>query len=291
MAINTVNYLLVPHKAPALPLAPVTYSSVHQDHFSKVLRLYFQQNDNLTGALLESAGGRFLSFPYGAFQDNFNQKDGAANINPIRLTQTDLANGVSVASYTAAFTGSIATTTLTVSAMAVGSGIIRTGMILTGTGVTANTVIVSQLTGTTGGVGTYSVSISQTVASTSIAGALPSKITAQYPGVYNIQFSLQAVNPDTQIHDLSVWFRKNGTDVAASNSDYAVTASHGGADGRTIATLNYFIALQANDYVEIMWSVTDALLYIGTIAAQTGPVRPATPSAIVTVNYVSALPP
>lgn len=291
MASNTVNYLLNSSKAPALPVAPVTYSSVHQDHYSKVLRLYFQQNDNIVGALLESTGGRFLSFPYGAFQDNLNQKDGANNINPLRVAQTDLSNGVSVASYTAAFTGSIATTTLTVSAMALGSDIIRTGMIITGTGVTANTCIEGQLTGTPGGAGTYTVSISQTVSSTSITGALASKVTVTYPGVYNIQFSAQVINTDTQIHDLSIWFRKNGTDIAASNSDFAITSSHGGTDGRVIAALNFFAALQANDYIELMWSVTNAAVYIGALPTQTGPVRPSTPSMILTVSYVSALPP
>jgi hypothetical protein len=67
----------------------------------------------------------------------------------------------------ATITGSIAATTLSVTV--VSSGILYPGATLTGTGVTAGTVIVAQLTGsTTGGVGTYSVSIGQTVASTTI---------------------------------------------------------------------------------------------------------------------------
>lgn len=74
-------------------------------------------------------------------------------------------------------TGSIAITTtypgaaavLTITA--VGSGTVVPGLILSGTGVTTGTAIVAQLTGTTGGVGTYSVTIPQTVASTTITGA------------------------------------------------------------------------------------------------------------------------
>lgn len=62
----------------------------------------------------------------------------------------------------ASFTGSISTTTLTVSAIT--SGTIFAGP-LTGTGIASNTIITAQLTGTTGGVGTYSVNNSQTVAS------------------------------------------------------------------------------------------------------------------------------
>jgi microcystin-dependent protein len=66
----------------------------------------------------------------------------------------------------AVVTGAIATTTLTVSS--VSSGLLQAGDILSGTGVTASTMIINQLTGTTGGIGTYTVSISQTVSSTTI---------------------------------------------------------------------------------------------------------------------------
>jgi hypothetical protein len=66
---------------------------------------------------------------------------------------------------TASFTGVIADTTLTASAV---TGTITSGSALSGTGVTAGTTIVSQLTGTTGGAGTYQVSASQTVASTTM---------------------------------------------------------------------------------------------------------------------------
>jgi hypothetical protein len=55
---------------------------------------------------------------------------------------------------------------------AVGSGTVVPGGILSGTGVQANTQIIAQLTGTTGGIGTYSVNIPQTVASTTITEAV-----------------------------------------------------------------------------------------------------------------------
>jgi hypothetical protein len=66
----------------------------------------------------------------------------------------------------AVVTGSIATTVLTVTA--VGSGALAAGMVLSGAGVTADTRIVQQLTGVAGGIGTYRVDTSQTVASESI---------------------------------------------------------------------------------------------------------------------------
>jgi Concanavalin A-like lectin/glucanases superfamily len=65
----------------------------------------------------------------------------------------------------AVFTASISGTTMTVSAVT--SGTIYVGCLITGTGVTANTTITALGTGS-GGVGTYTVSQSQTVSSTTI---------------------------------------------------------------------------------------------------------------------------
>jgi hypothetical protein len=59
--------------------------------------------------------------------------------------------------YPATFVGSITGTTMTVTLM--DSGIIKAGMALTGAGVQAGTSIVAQLTGATGGLGTYTVSV------------------------------------------------------------------------------------------------------------------------------------
>ena len=71
---------------------------------------------------------------------------------------------------TASFTGSIAGLTLTVASALTGT--IGVGMVLSGAGgVLTNTAVTGQLTGTPGGLGTYSVNISQTVGSSTITGA------------------------------------------------------------------------------------------------------------------------
>ena len=69
----------------------------------------------------------------------------------------------------AVFTGAIASGGTSLNVTAVASGVIQAGMLLTGTGVTAGTTITALGTGT-GGTGTYTVSVGQTVASTSITG-------------------------------------------------------------------------------------------------------------------------
>ena len=79
----------------------------------------------------------------------------------------------------AVVTGSIGTTTLTVTAIT--SGVLQVGSTISGTGITTGTIITALGTGT-GGIGTYAVSISQTAASTTVTA------TGGYPlnGVYSI---------------------------------------------------------------------------------------------------------
>lgn len=89
-------------------------------------------------------------------------------------------------------TGSIATTTLTVTA--VGSGTLAVGTYISGTGVTAGTYITALGTGT-GGTGTYTVSASQTVASTTI--------TLQ-PNVGTV-FTATGVGTGTGVATTNIW--------------------------------------------------------------------------------------
>ena len=76
--------------------------------------------------------------------------------------------GTGLRPYTSTFTGSIATTTLTVTALLTGSPIVL-GMYIDGTSVTDGSYITAFGTGT-GGAGTYTVSASSTASSTTITG-------------------------------------------------------------------------------------------------------------------------
>ena len=134
----------------------------------------------------------------------------------------------------------------------------------------------------------YAIKMDTTDFSHGISVVSTSRITAKSYGIYNVQFSIQFVNTDTQIHDVDVWFRKNGTNIANSNSQFSVPNSHGGVDGHLIAALNFWVELSPNDYVELMWNTTNTNVSIQQIPAQTSPTRPATPSVIVTVNFASS---
>jgi len=74
-----------------------------------------------------------------------------------------ITTNYTIPSSSATFTGSITTTTLTTSGV---TGTITPGMLLSGGTVAANTYIASQLSGTTGGAGTYSVTVSQSATCT-----------------------------------------------------------------------------------------------------------------------------
>jgi hypothetical protein len=114
------------------------------------------------------------------------------------------------------------------------------------------------------------------------------KVKVDYSGLYNVQFSIQFVNTDNNIHDIDIWFRKNNSDVAGSNSKFSVPNRHGGTDGHLIAALNFNIELAKDDYVSLAWATSSKDVTVEHLAAQTTPTRPATPSAIVTIQYLSA---
>lgn len=133
----------------------------------------------------------------------------------------------------------------------------------------------------------YPMTFNSTDYSNGVSVVSNSRLTVKSYGIYNIQFSAQLVNTDSSIHDMDIWFRKNGTNIAASNSRYSVPNSHGGVDGHTIAALNYYIELNANDYIEIMWATDDIAVSIQQLATRTSPDTPSTPSVIATMQYVA----
>lgn len=117
-----------------------------------------------------------------------------------------------------------------------------------------------------------------------------SKITVATPGMYNLQFSGQFQNTDNASHDVSIWIRINGIDVVGSNSIVGMSPRYSAGNYfHTIAAWNYFIAVQATDYVELWWSTDNTGVSLQAYAAGTSPTRPTTASVIATLSFVSAL--
>ena len=136
----------------------------------------------------------------------------------------------------------------------------------------------------------YAITFDTTDFSNGVTLSNSSRLNVSQSGIYNVQFSIQFTNTTNASQDVDVWFRKNGTNIDKSNSRFGFAPRKGAGDPfHTIAAMNFFVSMNANDYVEIMWRTTDVGVSIEQYAAGTSPTRPAVPSAIVTLSFVSNL--
>jgi hypothetical protein len=231
---------------------------------------------------MDSAGVPAWKIPaYGGFSDTTTQVINDINTAyPVVMDTVDLSDGVTLLTTDGDVTADITGTTLNVTAVT--SGVIDIGQYLSGTGVTAGTRVVAFGTGT-GGIGTYTVDINQTVASTNILAIKSSRVEVPEDGVYNFQFSMQLDKTSGGVGIAYIWARVNGTDVANSASQVRLQ----GNDAEVVAAWNFMLDLTASDYFELMWA-SDDLDIIMLSAAATG-FHPAIPSVILTVsNNISA---
>lgn len=123
--------------------------------------------------------------------------------------------------------------------------------------------------------------ISGGITITNNALSRPTRLTVNTTGVYNIQFSAQ-LNRETggNTKQIDIWLRKNDVDVPWSNTGLAVQANA----NKLVAAWNFYISLNAGQYVELMWSQNDSIDILASVA---GPSWPETPSVIVTMNKVN----
>ena len=137
----------------------------------------------------------------------------------------------------------------------------------------------------------YAVTFNTTDFSNGVTIASGSRITVADYGIWNLQFSIQLKNTTNDGQDVDIWFRKNGTNIDNSNSRFHLVARKGTGDpSHIIASLNFFVSMNSNDYIEIMWRTENTGVSIEAFGTSTSPTRPAVPSAIVTMSFVSNLP-
>lgn len=143
-------------------------------------------------------------------------------------------------------------------------------------------------TNQTGGLSAPAMSFNTAAFERGIRLADTNKIYADRAGWYNWQLSVHLHNVDSQSHYFNLWGKKNGSDIANSRFIYSVPSSHGGVPGTIIPSQNFFIYMDAGDYVQIYWSVDDADVSIAYHAPEVSPARPAAPSLLLTVSEVAA---
>ena len=128
----------------------------------------------------------------------------------------------------------------------------------------------------------------------------PGSATAQYPGVYTIRYSIQFANTDNALHTATVWIQKNGADVANSATTFSVPARKSASiPGFICAYSEATFTVDAGDEIELYFAVDKADvvspsadgIFMFHDAAQASPFpRPAIPSVIGSISFVSALP-
>jgi hypothetical protein len=132
----------------------------------------------------------------------------------------------------------------------------------------------------------------------------PGSATALVSGVYKITYSLQFTNTDNAAHDAAVWLKIDAgsgfVDVPRSTTIFTVPArKSAGVFSYVCAYSEVVFTLEAGDKMELYWATNQAYdtspatdgIYIEHLAAQTSPyARPATPSALGSITFVSRLP-
>jgi hypothetical protein len=105
-----------------------------------------------------------------------------------------------------------------------------------------------------------------------------SEIEVDTEGIYNFQASMQFDSAGGSNHEVWVWFRKNGTDIANS----AMYLNIQNNQSEILQAFNLLVEMKALDYLEVMWEVGNINAEMAAFAA-TG-VHPAVPSIILTVS-------
>jgi hypothetical protein len=134
--------------------------------------------------------------------------------------------------------------------------------------------------------------------------AAPGTATAQSSGIYKIAYGLQLANTDNAAHDTAIWLKVNTgsgfVDVPNSTVIFTVQArKSAGVPSYLLAASEIVFSLEAGNSVQLYWATNQAYatspatdgIYIEHLAAQTSPyARPATPSAIGSITFISRLP-
>ena len=124
-------------------------------------------------------------------------------------------------------------------------------------------------------------------------------VTAQYSGVYKIDYSLQFANTINAAHDVDVWLRINNVDVVGSTSKITLPArKSAGVPSYVLAVSFVVFKLNAGDILKLYWATDKAFIvspaadgvYMEYKPAQTSPfAHPSIPSALGAISFMSSL--
>jgi hypothetical protein len=129
------------------------------------------------------------------------------------------------------------------------------------------------------------VRLGTTLENRGIAITSNSRITFELAGTYKILVSLQLTNLGNVISEVNIFFRKNGSDLANSNTRIDLEPRKSvGTPYHDCFAIEFQLTVADNDYVEIWWAATHPDITLETIPADA--IHPQAPSAIVNVAQV-----
>ena len=117
------------------------------------------------------------------------------------------------------------------------------------------------------------------------------KIFVPCSGQYLVTFTLQVTNQSNTAAEFEIWAKDTGVNYPLSNTRFDIPARKSGSIWAHIVpaiTGIFTVTDPAVNYLEIAWWSDNADVYIEHYAAGTSPTRPAIPSVIFTINFVSA---
>lgn len=291
--ITTEEISLTQVKSPTLPLAPVQYHQQYQDQLNNILRLYFNQVDTLISQLRLGENAAGIRLPYGAFSC-YSQTTLTAGISNVATTIPVVSTAsFPIASVAAPKAFFISNETITYTGQTATSftGCVRGALgtvaaaHLSGAPVEGKQIAYAPNTA-------YALFFNTTDFSNAVSLINTTQMTVVNPGIYNMQFSVQLENGDNAPQDVFLWLRQNGTDIIGSTGKVGMPARKGTNDpSHDIKGWNYFLSMNAGDYVEVWWSTTGLNVTIPNYIATPLPDKPSTASVVATMTFVSAPPP
>lgn len=130
-------------------------------------------------------------------------------------------------------------------------------------------------------IGTTSISSGISIANNGSGN--PTRITFAAAGTYAIMPSVQISNSDTNDHNVSFWFRKDGTDIASSTT--VITVPKAADGGNAFFQIVFYETVTAGQYVEMMWLPENTAVTLDHIPA--GAIAPAAPSVILSAERIA----
>jgi hypothetical protein len=118
---------------------------------------------------------------------------------------------------------------------------------------------------------------------TGVSVVASTQITFAAAGTYMLAPSIQFVNSAAADHDATIWFRKNGTNIA--NSATIITVPKAADGGAAVFSLSFFDTVTAGQYIEVMWLPENISVTVDAIVA--GAIAPAIPSIICPVMRIA----